>query len=49
MTEQLFLATITATAEIRDVDGNLISSQPVKSTHELTAAQVRELTEGEPE
>lgn len=41
---QLFAMTVTATAEVRDADGNLISSSPVEMTGTFTAAQVAELT-----
>lgn len=42
--QQLFAMTVTATAEVRDADGNLISTSPVELTGTLTAAQVAELT-----
>lgn len=36
---------ITASGEVRDADGNLISSEPLSQTVTLTADQVRELKE----
>lgn len=45
MSEQLFEVVITATAEVRDADGNLISSSPVEMTSTMTAEQVAALTE----
>jgi hypothetical protein len=43
MTEAMFEVTITATGEVRDADGNLVSSEPVEATLHLTAEQVRQL------
>lgn len=52
MTDQLFEVVITATAEVRDADGNLISSSPIEATTTMTAAEVSALgfepTKGEP-
>jgi hypothetical protein len=39
------LVTLTANAEVRDKDGNLVSSTPVELTGTITADQARELTE----
>lgn len=39
--------TLTATAEVRDKDGNLISSTPVVLTGEATAEQAASITEGQ--
>jgi hypothetical protein len=47
MTE-LFKMTITAVGEVRDADGNLISSEPIEATALLTAEQVKALTEETP-
>lgn len=43
MGDQLYKLTITATGEVRDKDGNLISSQPIESTQTVTAAQARDI------
>jgi hypothetical protein len=40
---QLYQIAITATGEVRDADGNLISSTPVESTTVVTEAQLREM------
>jgi hypothetical protein len=34
---------ITATGEVRDADGNLVSSEPIESTIQVTAEQLREM------
>lgn len=47
MTGQLFEVVVTATAEVRDVDGNLVSSEPVEFRNTMTEAQIRALTEGD--
>lgn len=44
----LYEVTITATGEVRDADGNLISSQPIEATAILTEEQVQALTQGDP-
>lgn len=44
---QLYKFVVTAQGEVRDADGNLISSEPIEAEMTLTAEQVRELTEGE--
>lgn len=38
-----YLVTITATGEVRDKDGNLISSEPVEAQMEVTEQELREL------
>ena len=45
MTDLQGIVTLTANAEIRDKDGNLVSSTPVELTGTITADQARELTE----
>lgn len=47
MSEQLFEVVITATAEVHDADGNLISSTPIEATTTMTADEVAALTQGE--
>jgi len=47
VSDQLFEVTISATAEVRDADGNLISSTPVESTTTMTADEVAALMQGE--
>lgn len=50
MGEQLFEVVISAVGEVRDADGNLVSSEPVEIRQNMTAAQIREAgitTEGE--
>lgn len=44
---QLYEMTITAVGEVRDADGNLISSEPIKETQTITHEQMLKLTEGE--
>ena len=44
---QMYEMTIRATGEVRDADGNLISSEPIESTVILTEEQVQALTQGE--
>lgn len=39
----LFRVEITADGEVRDSEGNLISSEPVTATMDLTAEQLTEL------
>ena len=39
----LYELVIRATGEVRDADGNLISSEPVESTIQVTAEQVQEI------
>ena len=47
MTDLHFQVKISATAEVRDKDGNLKSSEPVEMTTTMTEAQLRAFTEGE--
>lgn len=48
--EQRYKLVITAVGEVRDKDGNLISSEPVEATFEnLTADEVRAITGEDPE
>ena len=47
MTDMKFEVKISATAEVRDKDGNLKSSEPIEMTATMTEAQLRALTEGE--
>lgn len=48
--DQRFDVKIVATGEVRDKDGNLISSEPVEATFEnLTADEVRAITGEDPE
>lgn len=44
---QLYKLVLTAQGEVRDVDGNLVSSEPIEAEMTVTAEQVRELTQGE--
>ena len=48
MTE-LFALTFTATGEVHDADGNLISSTPISETIHVTEAQARAILEGNPQ
>jgi hypothetical protein len=43
----MFAMTMRATGEVRDADGNLLSSQPIEQTVILTEEQVQALTQGE--
>jgi hypothetical protein len=43
MSELVFRVEVTATGEVRDKDGNLISSEPYTGTKEVTATQLREM------
>lgn len=45
---QMYELVLKASGEVRDADGNLISSEPVEARMTLTEEQVRALTEGEP-
>ena len=47
MTAQQFEVVIRATAEVRDVDGNLVSAEPVEFRNTMTEAEVKALTEGD--
>lgn len=40
MTQQLFEITLTATGEVRDADGNLISQVPISQTVMVTEAEL---------
>lgn len=40
---QLFEVAISATGEVRDADGNLVSSEPIEATMHVTAEQLAEL------
>jgi hypothetical protein len=44
---EMYEVVVSAIGEVRDAEGNLISSEPVEARMELTAEQVAELTEGE--
>lgn len=46
MTE-LFALTLTATGQVHDADGNLVSEQDITETIHVTAAQAQALIEGE--
>ena len=39
----MYQVVLTATGEVRDADGNLVSSGPVEATFEMTAEEVRQL------
>lgn len=43
MQQQMFRLVITATGEVRDKDGNLISSTPVEGAIEVPEAHLREM------
>ena len=47
MTDLHFQVTMTATAEVRDKDGNLKGEEPVTITATVSEEQLRALTEGE--
>lgn len=47
MSELAGYFTLTATAEVRDKDGNLISSTPVELTAEMAADQAAAIIEGQ--
>lgn len=40
----MFALTVTAIGEVRDADGNLISSEPIESTIHVTADELAALT-----
>lgn len=44
---QMYEVVITAVGEVRDADGNLVSSEPIEAVMHLTQEQVDALTEGE--
>lgn len=43
MTDMEYKVAITATGEVRDAEGNLISSEPIESTITVTEAQLLEM------
>jgi hypothetical protein len=43
VTGQLYELAISATGEVRDADGNLVSAEPITTTITVTEAQLREL------
>jgi uncharacterized protein YabE (DUF348 family) len=43
MSDLIFELKVTATGEVRDADGNLISSEPIEATMNVTAEQARQL------
>ena len=47
MTGQMYELVLTAVGEVRDADGNLISSEPVEAKFQVTAEQLATLNEGE--
>lgn len=40
---QMYELAITASGEVRDADGNLVSSEPVSATIQVTAEQLAEM------
>ena len=44
MAGQMYSVKVSAIGEVRDADGNLITSEPVEATLTLTADEVRQLT-----
>jgi hypothetical protein len=46
MSGQMFEVKIQAVGEVRDADGNLVSSEPIESTITVTEAEARALLEG---
>jgi hypothetical protein len=47
MSDLMVQVVISATAEVRDADGNLISSSPIEATTIMTAEQAAALTQGD--
>lgn len=45
MTEQMFEVKITAVGEVRDKDGNLLSSEPIEMTKIVSESELRALQE----
>ena len=43
----MYEVVITATAEVRDAEGNLISAEPVEFRNTMTEADIKALTEGD--
>lgn len=41
MTEQMYQMVVTASGEVRDADGNLLSSEPVEFRHEVPESHLR--------
>ena len=46
---QMYELAVTATGEVRDAEGNLISSEPVAATVQVTEEQLREMGLAPPE
>lgn len=44
---QMYELKLTASGEVRDADGNLISSEPVEATFVVDEQQLKALTEGD--
>jgi hypothetical protein len=44
---QMYEVVVTGTGEVRDKDGNLVSTEPIEIKQTMTAEQVAALTEGE--
>lgn len=44
---QMYELRLTAQGEVRDADGNLVSSEPVEATFVVDEQQLKALTEGE--
>lgn len=42
MTDNQFAVVVTASGEVRDVDGNLVSNEPIEATLTLTEEQLTE-------
>lgn len=47
MSEQMFEMKITAVAEVRDADGNLVSNEPVEATMTVSESDLHALLGGE--
>lgn len=47
MSDLMFQVKITAIGEVRDIDGNVLSAEPVEFNQTMTADQIAALTEGE--
>ena len=47
MTEMKYEVVITATAEVRDAEGNLISAEPIETRSIMTEAEVAAMIQGE--
>lgn len=45
---QMYQVVVSAVGEVRDAEGNLVSSEPVEATFHLTADEIRELNLGDP-